>query len=113
MTYNFSPNPSDIYDLDHHYAYTWGIRWTPKAGEFITGAWISFNDIYNWAPEANDQLYLHLLDDTPEGVLMFWDDQDSSSWVSFSGSESIAARSSFSTWVWSMTILSLHRCSSA
>lgn len=45
------------------------------ANERITGAVLSVTHIYNWAPEANDRLYIHLLDNPALGVNAWWDGQ--------------------------------------
>jgi len=66
-TYTFTPTPNDLWDLDHYKAYTWGITWNLPSNEVITGATLSFVDITNWDNNSN-VLYLHLLDNPPEGT---------------------------------------------
>jgi hypothetical protein len=59
-TTTFVPKPSDMYDLDHYYAYRWGIN--VGASELpITEATLTFSNIRNWKAEDN-VLYIHLLD---------------------------------------------------
>jgi hypothetical protein len=65
--YTFNPSPPDLYDLDHSRYYTWGINWSKPANEVITGASITFNNIYDWTYEP-DILYTHLLDSATVGV---------------------------------------------
>jgi hypothetical protein len=56
-------------DLDHYYYYLWKITWSLPMGQFITGATLFFDDINDWQIEANDILYIHLLDDpSPNGT---------------------------------------------
>lgn len=66
-TFNFAPNdnsgdPDDLNDLDHHYAYSWGIRFDIPDGETITGATLRINNIWDWRRES-DMLFMRLLDD--------------------------------------------------
>jgi hypothetical protein len=60
-TYTFSPSPSDLGELDHNNYYTWGIKWNLPSGEHITGATLTYKNIYDWTQET-DHLYTHLLD---------------------------------------------------
>lgn len=71
-TYTFQPSDKDLMDLDHYYADLWGIDKTLGAGEFITGATISFDNIRNWKVEPND-LYLSLLYQAPSGYTREYD----------------------------------------
>lgn len=58
----YTPNPADIYDLDHHYTYTWKIGGINiPTGETVTGATLVFTNLYNWDTNPN-RLFLHLLD---------------------------------------------------
>ncbi len=66
--YTFTPNPSDIGGLDHHYYYAWEINWTPPVGEVIVGAQLNIFNINNWAYEPNaNWLYINLIDSKPAG----------------------------------------------
>jgi len=61
-TYTFQPSPRvDLYDLDHHYYYVWGIDTSGIQGQ-ISAVTLSFDDIRNWNNQSN-QLYIHLVDD--------------------------------------------------
>jgi len=71
-TFEFQPNPSDLYDLDHNYAYRWGIAWNIPDGEAITAAWLFFDDIRNWDNNSN-VLYVRLLNTRRLGVRTYWD----------------------------------------
>lgn len=73
-TYHFSPNPSDLNDLDHYNYYSWGINWTLPTNQRIVEAELRFKNIYNWEQEEN-HLYTHLLDNPALGVKTFTDDQ--------------------------------------
>lgn len=63
----FTPSPADLGDLDHHFAYSWGITWTLPAGQQIVSAQLRFTQIYDWKVEP-DALYIHLLDKAKTGV---------------------------------------------
>ena len=61
-TQSWQPNPVDLYDLDHHYAYAWRIAGISiPSGDTITAASLFFKDIRNWDSNPN-QLFIHLLD---------------------------------------------------
>jgi len=66
--------PNNLGDLDHYYYYEWGINWNIPAGEKIVGAFLRFNDIRNWDNNPND-LYVHLLDSSFQGIKITWDNQ--------------------------------------
>ena len=72
--FEFQPNSNDLYDLDHHYYYTWGINFTFPAGETIEEAVLDFDDIRNWDDNPN-VLYVHLLNSATPGVTWGWDNQ--------------------------------------
>jgi len=59
--YSFTPNPADLYDLDHHYMYTWRVDGVNLNGGTITSATISIANIYNWDTNPAE-LFIHLLD---------------------------------------------------
>lgn len=71
----FKPNPSDLNDLDHYYYSTWGINFKVPEGQQIVGAQLKIKNIYDWTKEANDILYIHLLDNPALGVKDFYDNQ--------------------------------------
>ena len=58
-----SPTPSNLGDLDHNQYYTWGINIAYDPSLQIESAQLVINDIYDWTTEADDVLYIHLLDD--------------------------------------------------
>ncbi len=71
----FVPPVADLYDLDHYYAYTWGINLGFKTTETpIVAAELVFKDIYNWRVEE-DHLYVTLMNTAPLGVKRYWDGQ--------------------------------------
>jgi hypothetical protein len=71
VNYTFNPYDSsgqvnDLDDLDHSKYYVWLINsFSLAANEHVTGATLTFNNIYNWQRESGDQLYIHLLDNKP------------------------------------------------
>ena len=70
----YSPNPSDLGDLDHHMVYTWRIDNVNVSPAAITGATLTFTSISNWDQNPN-VLHLHLLDTAKSsGVRQFVDD---------------------------------------
>jgi hypothetical protein len=60
-TYVFQPNPVDLGDLDHTTYYTWGINWNLPATEQITSANFAISNLQNYTVDANDKLYIHVL----------------------------------------------------
>jgi hypothetical protein len=70
VTYSFQPGDywgsDDLNDLDHRFAYTWGIQFQVPAGMKIESVTLSIADIWNWAAEDN-ALFIHLLDDPKKG----------------------------------------------
>ena len=69
------PSPADLYDLDHHRFYTWGISPGLDLSHVnITGAKLNFDNIRDWRNEPN-VLYVHLLDWAPAGVTSWYDGQ--------------------------------------
>lgn len=73
-TYSFQPSSKDLDDLDHYYAYQWGLDFKVPTGEEIVGAQIKIKNIYNWDSNANI-LYASLLDNPGSGVKTFYDNQ--------------------------------------
>lgn len=68
--------PSDLYlsDLDHYYAYQWGVDITIPTGHRIKSAQIRVKNIFDWT-EEDDTLYVTMMNEAPSGVQSFWDDQ--------------------------------------
>jgi hypothetical protein len=65
-SFSFTPNPIDLGDLDHHYAYAWGLNSSSlrnelASGKVITSATLTFTAIWDWQVEP-DYLYIDLLD---------------------------------------------------
>ena len=73
-SYDFTPSPPDLSDLDHTKYYTWGINWTVPANESIVGASLFFDDIRNWDNNPN-VLYVHLLNSAAVGVAVGTDNE--------------------------------------
>jgi len=71
VTYTFHPfdwqgQKQDIEDLNHYNYYIWEISNFSLASNLkIVGASLTFNNIYDWTNESNDQLYIHLFDANP------------------------------------------------
>jgi hypothetical protein len=66
--FNWAPDPSDLWDLDHRYYYKWIINDSGLAGlvpesESIVSATLTFNSIRNWQDES-DILKVYLVDYT-------------------------------------------------
>jgi hypothetical protein len=74
-TTTFSPGVV-LYDLPHTLCYTWGIDFALNPGETITGATLTYNNIYDWRFEPGDHLYTNLLDNPQALVRAFVDTQD-------------------------------------
>lgn len=73
-TLTFTPNPSDLNDLDHHDVYTWRVDNVNLHGQQITGARLTLTNIANWNNTTNT-LFIHLLDTARNaGVASFQDE---------------------------------------
>lgn len=72
--YTLAPSPSNLNNLDHNQFYTWGLNWAVPAGETLTGATLTFTQIWDWTVEP-DNLFVHLLDTAPLGVYTGTDNQ--------------------------------------
>lgn len=78
--YTYNPTPSDLGDLDHYYAYQWGIRDAALYNELnngyvITSATIKIKKIWDWRVE-DDILYMSLLDNVRSGVRTLYDHEE-------------------------------------
>jgi hypothetical protein len=59
----FQPRPSDLWDLDTNYYYTWGMNWNVPTDQQIVGATLTITDIDDWVhPDPDNHLFIHLLD---------------------------------------------------
>jgi PEP-CTERM motif len=83
--YTFTPSPADLSDLDHWYAYKWGIQWSKPAGERIVSASLFFGDIRNWIANDPNDLYVDLLDWARLGVRSYYDAQGGGDYFSGKG----------------------------
>lgn len=72
--FTFTPSPSDLYDLDHTKAYTWGINWTPPPGHTVIAAELFFDNIRNWDNNPN-VLYVELLNSPLAGIHQYTDNE--------------------------------------
>jgi hypothetical protein len=76
VVYEFKPTIfTDLGDLNHYGAYDWGISFNLPAKEYITNATLTFKNIWDWTTEADDILYVHLLDNPLLGVRYYPDNQ--------------------------------------
>ena len=74
----FVPDDGDIFDLDHYYAYSWGIDLGFSTQDTpIVEAYLEFDNIQNWWYENGDVLYIDLIDDAPLGLTPYRDYQAS------------------------------------
>lgn len=71
VSYEFSLNPN-MMDLNHDFAYKWGISQSLEPDEIITEASLTIYDINNWKVEQN-VLYINLLENAPLGVKKYND----------------------------------------
>ena len=71
--YTFIPSDPDIGDLNHDYAYSWGINGSQLVGKEITGAVLEIDNLYNWKANEWNALWIDLLDDAPVGIISRWD----------------------------------------
>jgi hypothetical protein len=71
----FRPTPNDLSELPHAEYFTWGINFTLPSNEKITGAVLTFTNIWDWVKESDDHLFIHLLDNPKAGVTSYVDNQ--------------------------------------
>ena len=78
-SFSFSPDPINMGNLDHYYYYGWQINNNSyhtytglsllaselNSGYVITGATLTFKNIYDWQAETNDQLAIYLTQPAP------------------------------------------------
>jgi PEP-CTERM motif-containing protein len=77
-TFTFQPAPANLNDLEHHSLYTWRIDGVNLAGQEITNASLTINNIRNWDSNPN-RLFIHLLDTVKNaGVASYVDDPTNS-----------------------------------
>jgi len=65
-SYSFPINSNQM-NLNHNFAYTWGMSEPLETNSIITEASLTLSNINNWQIEP-DYLYVHLLDSAPAGV---------------------------------------------
>lgn len=77
--YVYTPDPVDLYDLDHYNAYAWGINTSniDFSKEKIIGATLSFDEIRNWDNNYN-VLHVNVLNQANMGVTVYPDNNVSS-----------------------------------
>ena len=73
-TITYQPSPTDLWDLDHNYYYTWGIDTSDIAGMEIYEIELVIDNIDNWDNNEN-VLFLHLLDDATVGTEREYDNE--------------------------------------
>jgi hypothetical protein len=76
----FTPPGGNLQDLPHELYFQWGINWDVPTGQVVSGASVVFHDIYNWESEANDRLWLHLLQQAPLGLTSGTDNEAYGTW---------------------------------
>jgi hypothetical protein len=62
-------------DLPHAEYFTWGINFALAPNEKITGAVLTFNNIWDWTQETDDHLFVHLLDNPKAGSISYVDNE--------------------------------------
>lgn len=88
-TYNFAPGDVDLWDLEHGYAYEWGIDFSLDPNEEILEATFSISNIRNWNNNQND-LYITLLSDATTGYNRYGDSTDDSNYWAAPNSKFLA-----------------------
>jgi hypothetical protein len=71
----FRPTPNNLSELPHAEYFTWGINFTLPSNEKITGAVLTFTNIWDWTVEKDDHLFIHLLDNPKAGVTSYIDNE--------------------------------------
>lgn len=69
-----TPPDRDLNDLDHSYAYTWGISQPLPPDVQVVGASLAFDNIRDWTWESN-VLYIHLLNTANLGLRTLYDNR--------------------------------------
>jgi hypothetical protein len=78
-----SGNTADMFDLDHYYAYSWGVSGASadtlrdslvSGGQQIVSVKLTIWNVWDWTVE-NDILNIHLLDDPAKGITSIYDNQ--------------------------------------
>ena len=62
-------------ELPHAEYFTWGINFNLASNEKITGAVLTFTNIWDWTKESDDHLFIHLLDNPKAGVTSYVDNE--------------------------------------
>lgn len=72
----YKPLDKDIFDLDHYYAFEWGIDLGFSTSDTpIVEAYLEFDNISNWWYESYDILYVDLLEGDEVGLMAYRDRQ--------------------------------------
>ena len=66
--YHFTPNPADMYDLDHGHYYGWGID-HDFGTEKISNVILTIKNVNNWWPEPN-MLFITMMDQMDAGLFI-------------------------------------------
>lgn len=83
--YTLTPPTSDLGDLPHAKAILWRMQQVIPANEIITGAWISIDDLNNWAVEP-DIMYIRLINTSlSAGVTTYTDNEASGDYFNGQG----------------------------
>ena len=79
-----SGNTADMFDLDHYYAYSWGVDGANadtlrtslvSGGQQITSVKLTIWNVWDWTVESNDILNIHLLNNPTAGITSTYDNQ--------------------------------------
>jgi len=87
-SFTFKPNDgqgntADMFDLDHYYAYSWGVNGTSadtlrtsliSGGQQITSVKLTIWNVWDWTVET-DILNIHLLNNPTAGITSIYDNQ--------------------------------------
>jgi len=72
-SYSFLPNPTDLGDLEHNKASSWGINFNLSQGEVITGATLTIDNLFDWSNNEWNALFIDLIDNASAGVTVYGD----------------------------------------
>jgi len=78
--FTFFPPGGNLQNLPHGSYFLWGINGTLPDGYRVASASVTFHKIYNWTHEANDRIWLHLLQGASSGVTGGYDGEAYGSW---------------------------------